>query len=243
VTTNINRLELTLPTPAENLACDEALLDQAQENGGPAVLRFWEPAQPFIVLGYANRVQQEVDLNACRERNVPVLRRCSGGGTVLQGHGCLNYSLVLPVSATGALATIPSTNSFVMQRHGRVLSELLQQPVTVEGITDLALGLRKCSGNAQRRRQGWLLFHGTFLLGFEPALVMALLRPAPRQPLYRRGREHAEFMVALPLGASVVKDALAAAWEATGRAQEFPRTAVTRLVREKYAMETWNMKW
>jgi lipoate-protein ligase A len=243
VTVKIIRLELTLSTPEENLACDEALLEQAEEQGGPALLRFWEPAQPFVVLGYANRVQQEVDLDVCRERKVPVLRRCSGGGTVLQAPGCLNYSLLLPVSESGSLATIPSTNVFVMERHARVLTGLLGEAVTVEGITDLAVGLRKCSGNAQRRRQGWLLFHGTFLFGFDPALVMALLRSPPRQPSYRRRREHTEFMMSLPLPAGQVKEALAAAWDAGGTSHDYPRDRVSRLVQEKYATETWNLKW
>ena len=46
-------LDLTLPTPAENLAGDEALLDWFEENGGDGVLRFWEPANYFVVVGYA----------------------------------------------------------------------------------------------------------------------------------------------------------------------------------------------
>src|SRR6185503_18456412 len=113
----MNYLDFTLPTPAENLACDEALLDRAESAGGPAFLRFWESPQPFVVLGYANKVAEEVNVEACRPLGVPILRRCSGGGTVLQGPGCLNYSLVLRSSDTGPQRTITEANRFVMQRN------------------------------------------------------------------------------------------------------------------------------
>jgi hypothetical protein len=59
-------LDLTLPTPAENLACDEALLDLCEEGGAGEVLRFWEPREYFVVVGYANKVASEVNVNACR---------------------------------------------------------------------------------------------------------------------------------------------------------------------------------
>src|SRR5262245_28828367 len=94
-------LDLTLPTPAENLACDDALLELCEQAGGGEVLRFWEPGQHFIVLGYANQVRAEVKLEACRTDGLGVFRRCSGGGAVLQGPGCLNYSLIVPIPESG----------------------------------------------------------------------------------------------------------------------------------------------
>lgn len=119
-------LDLTMSTPEENLACDEALLDLCEENG-EATLRLWESTRYFVVVGYANRVEAETDRAACAAADVPVLRRCSGGGTVLQGPGCLNYSLALPFGDTGPLATIHGTNQFIMERHRAVLEKLLSR--------------------------------------------------------------------------------------------------------------------
>ena len=79
-------LDLTLPTPAELLAADEALLDQAEATGGPGVLLFWEAPRPFVVLGYANQVAQEVHVEACRERGIPILF-ASGYGATAQKNG------------------------------------------------------------------------------------------------------------------------------------------------------------
>src|SRR5881397_1676977 len=112
-------LDLSFPTPEENLACDEALLDWCEAGNGPEVLRFWEPKQHFVVVGYSNRVGREANVEACRERRIPILRRCSGGGTILQGPGCLNYALIL--KGDGALHSISETNCFIMKRNAAVV--------------------------------------------------------------------------------------------------------------------------
>ena len=44
-------LDLTLDSPAENLALDEALLEQAEADGPQEVLRLWEPESPLVVMG------------------------------------------------------------------------------------------------------------------------------------------------------------------------------------------------
>src|SRR5687768_735134 len=101
-------LDLTLKTPAENLALDEALLDFCEQGqGADEILRFWEPREYFVVVGYANKVDLEVDRAACEKLNVPILRRCTGGGTVVQGPGCLNYTLILRIDHRSQLATVP----------------------------------------------------------------------------------------------------------------------------------------
>src|SRR5690242_14068944 len=97
----MKHLDLTLPSPAENLAADEALLDQCEAGAEGEILRFWEPREAFVVLGYANRAALEVDLPACQAHQIGVFRRCSGGGTVLQGPGCLNYSVILRIPESG----------------------------------------------------------------------------------------------------------------------------------------------
>ena len=79
----MQRLDLTLSTPAENLALDEALLDWAEEEKEQReFLRLWESRQPIVVVGRSTRVQLEVHESACRERGIPILRRSSGGGAI-----------------------------------------------------------------------------------------------------------------------------------------------------------------
>jgi lipoate-protein ligase A len=234
-------LDHTYPTPAENLACEEALLETwetAAATGRPdldptGLLRFWESPQYFVVVGYANRIASEVNEEACRADGIPIYRRCSGGGTVLQGPGCLNYALVMPAPA----ASVTETNRFVMERHRAALETLLHQPVAVEGVTDLTLAGRKFSGNAQRRKRRYVLFHGTFLLDFDLRRIETYLRPPTRQPAYRQGRPHTAFLCNLGLPASQIRRTLAAAWDAR---QPWRGELVLDLA--KYTSAQWNRK-
>jgi len=254
-------LDLTLPTPAENLACDEALLDWCDAGDGPEVLRFWEPQQHFAVVGYSNQVEREVNVDACRERGISILRRCSGGGTVLQGPGCLNYSLILRIDSDPALQTVTGTNRFVMERNRAALEKLLSDrnrceeapspnsalrtphsALCVRGHTDLTLDGRKISGNAQRRKRRALLFHGTFLLNFDVPLVSELLPLPSKQPDYRQRRSHAEFLINLKASASEVKSALNEFWSAIDEIRDTPKHAIRQLAAQKYSTNEWNFK-
>lgn len=233
-------LDLALTTPAENLACDEALLEwcEAGEWAHP-ILRFWEPAETFIVLGYANGVDREVNLKATQDAGVPILRRCSGGGTVVQSPGCLNYALILRIEARG----ITETNCWVMQRNAVALQRLLGTRVAVRGHTDLALGDLKVSGNSQRRKRHWLLFHGTFLCGVDVAVMDRLLKHPPREPDYRQGRSHSDFVTTLAISPGEIKDALRRDWKACTDLDVVPAARISQLVAEKYSRDAWNLKW
>lgn len=233
------------PAPsAWELACDEALLE-GRESGATAaegILRFWEPTSTFVVLGYSNRAAQEVDLEAAEAAQVPILRRCTGGGSVLQGPGCLNYSLLLPVAGRPDLASITQTNCFIMRRHRDALATLLGKPVAVEGYTDLAVGGRKFSGNSQRRKQRWLLFHGTFLLDCDLELMQRILRLPARQPDYRQKRTHAEFLTTVDVKAFDLKQALGNIWQVDSVFDAAPETRIKALVASKYSRREWNFR-
>jgi lipoate---protein ligase len=243
-------LDLTLPSPAENLACEEALLDACDATaGGDEVLRFWEARETFVVVGYANKVAAEVNVENCREKSIPIFRRCSGGGTVLQGRGCLNYALVLRINEHGPLRTITSANQFIMERNRAAIETLFKSEignrkseVSVSGHTDLALAGRKFSGNSQRRRKNFLLFHGSFLLNFDLALVGEFLRMPSLQPGYRVNRSHDDFLVNLNLPADQVKAALKKTWAATEELQDFPQRETQKLAAQKYSTNEWNLK-
>jgi len=206
-------LDLTLPLPVENIALDEALLEELDERGGNPVLRFWESDRLFVVLGRASRAADDVDLAACHEDGLPILRRASGGGTVLQGPGCLSYALVLPLDWHPALANIRSTNQFILEQMAAALRRW--EPTTAfQGISDLAIEDRKISGNAQRRTGKALLFHGTILHGMSADLIARYLKHPSRQPEYRSDRPHQAFLRTINASPQAIKQAIAAVWNA-----------------------------
>ena len=97
-------LDVTMSSLAENLALDEALLLAAESGDGGEILRFWEWPAPAVVVGAGGRLADDVDEAACIAEDVPILRRSSGGGTVLLGRGCLLYTLILSYERDPALA-------------------------------------------------------------------------------------------------------------------------------------------
>jgi lipoate---protein ligase len=206
------------PTVAENLALDEAL---ARSVWGTRrhLLRFWWGGPPAIVMGSSERPEQVVDAAACSVHGVSVLKRCTGGGTVLQTSGVLNYSLVMP-----APDHLDLKAGF---RQGTdVICAILAAFGVVgvpEGTSDVAVGHRKISGNAQARRWKALLVHGTLLVDFDFDLAEKVLRHPLREPEYRQGRGHRDFLVTLrALGVqadrhSIEKVAMQAAQQIFGR--------------------------
>ena len=247
-------LDLTLDTPAGNLACDEALLNLA-ETGGSEVLRSWEPRGYFVVVGYANKVETEVNVAACRKKNVPIFRRCSGGGTVLQGPGCLITRSSCKSATTLLSRTFPartdlSWNKIAVRSNWQLAIGHRQSPFAAIPTWPLLLAarlprrrqvkpvtrhiaeiFRQFPATAQERPA----LHGTFLLNFDLALVNELLRMPSKQPAYRNQRSHDTFLTNLNLSAGAVKTALQKIWHADSPMANLPMEEISRLAREKYS--------
>ncbi|HEY1663139.1 MAG TPA: lipoate--protein ligase family protein [Verrucomicrobiae bacterium] len=240
----MNLLDLTLPTPAENLACDEALLDWCEEQEHGEILRFWESSVPFVVVGYANKIETEVNIAACQAKNIPIFRRCSGGGTVVQGRGCLNYALILRIIENSPTAGISGANRFIMERNGEAIRSALgsRRMVSIRGHTDLTNDGIKFSGNAQRRRKHYLLFHGTFLWNFDLGLISEFLQMPSQQPDYRKDRKHEDFVSNLSATADEIKAAMRTIWRAKKALKDPPLEKILALASEKYASPEWNFK-
>lgn len=235
-------LDLSFDDPAHNLACDQVLLELVETGQTKdEILRLWEPVHHFVVLGHANSRHAEVNFSACQEDRVPVLRRMSGGGTVLQGPGCLNYSLILN-SGEHRFRTVREAFRYVLERHRKVTEVLTGLEVALEGISDLAVVGRKFSGNAQYRKSRAVLVHGTFLLDFNLSLIGRYLQFPVKQPAYRRDRSHMEFLTALPVPSAVLREKLKETWNACEDLNQLPLDHIDRLVEERYGRKEWSEK-
>jgi lipoate-protein ligase A len=183
---------------AANLALDEVLLAQKEET-----LRFWECARPVVVVGRGGRIEEQVRVEACEADGVEVLRRCSGGGAVVLGPGCLNYSLVFSLEARPEWQNVGRSMCEILGRMADALDAVFREPC------DLACGERKVSGNSQRRIAGAMLHHGTLLYRFDAGLAARYLLEPERQPEYRRGRPHDGFLGNLPYAAVEIQRRIA----------------------------------
>jgi lipoate---protein ligase len=237
-------LPLTLETPAENLALDEALLDAAiaGELAGEA-LRLWEPIDPFVVLGRSSKLA-EVRMHACQAEGVPVLRRPSGGATVVAGRGCLMYAVILNLNERHELRHVDRAHQFVLGRIAEALKPLASG-VAISGTSDLTLtGLngeppRKFSGNSLRLKRDWLLYHGTILYNFPLDRLDRWLDKPARRPEYRGERDHEAFVRNFPTTRHQLTVALLDAWQTKEPLVEWPQQRTLTLATDRYIKLDW----
>jgi lipoate-protein ligase A len=238
-------LPLTLETPAENLALDEALLDAAVEGELPGeVLRLWEPSNYFVVLGRSSPLA-EVRQENCAADGVAVLRRPSGGATVVAGPGCLMYALVLDAGREAACRSVDLAHRFVLGRIAQALGSLAPG-VSVSGTSDLTVGSfpplaprRKFSGNSLRLKRNHLLYHGTLLYDFPLEKLNHWLDRPARQPEYRDQRDHESFVASLNATREDLSAAMIRAWEATQPLADWPSQRTADLVASRYHSPHW----
>jgi len=232
--TEMQCLDLTLATPAENLALDEALVDEADADSYVGeTLRLWEPPLPMVVLGRSSKLADEVLVDACRARGIPVFRRASGGAAIVTGPGCLMYALILSLRERPALRIIENAHRLVLE----TLVDALRTKsgnLRRQGISDLALGERKCSGNSLRIKRDHLLYHGTLLYDFPLALIDECLAMPPRRPTYRCDRPHHAFVANLPVAGAALRRAVIDAWNSWQPRADWPRSRTARLAAESY---------
>jgi len=239
--TSLQYLDLTLPTLVENLALDEALLQELQAapaDGLPGLLRVWEWPAHAVVLGAAGKIAADVHVDRCERDGIEIQRRSSGGGTVLLGPGCLMFSLMLRFEMAVELREVHSSYRWIMDKLASCVDPWLPG-VAQAGICDLAVDGRKVSGNAQQRKRTTLLHHGTLLYDFDLTLIPEYLKLPMDRPEYRGSRDHLDFVRNIPASREESIGALRAGWSATEVREGIPADRVELALRERFFRPGW----
>lgn len=217
--------------PRMNLALDEAMLDYANDISRVPMLRFWESSQYFIVLGYSSHLKEDVEIAHTYRDAIPILRRVSGGGTVLQGPGCLNYAYVgEPLDPIG----IEKSSEMVLTHLLEALRPLSPQ---IAGLSDVVVNAKKVVGNAARRRKNAFLYHGSILYQFDLEKMTAYLKLPPKRPAYRHDRSHRDFVANLPFSAVDLRRRLAEAFSAHTLLPQHIQAELLRRAKEKIRLK------
>lgn len=177
-----------------NMALDEALLLAGIENQAPPTLRFYGWKSAAVSIGYAQDAAKAVNLSACNERGLALVRRPTGGRGVLH-HRELTYAIIAPQDyypEQGVLATYRSIArglleglsnlgidaSLAMPRaNKRSQEDKSRACFMAPSWYEITVGGRKLIGSAQKRLRGHILQHGSILLGVDYK-AMAELFPA-----------------------------------------------------------------
>lgn len=246
---------------AHNMALDEAVLGHIAKGESPPTLRFygWNPAA--ISIGYFQSLEEEIDSEACKKYGVDFVRRITGGGAVFHEHE-ITYSIHIPES-TAAELKIPSG---ILESYKKICGGILKglamlglnaQFVPLNDIIILQNGIpKKISGNAQTRKKGIILQHGTILLKVDVDKMFELLK-VPSEKLKGKLIEDVKQRVtglSQALGRSVSFEEVLAVLQ-KGFAEEFPtvqfeegelkeseKALLEKLKTEKYGADEWNKK-
>ncbi len=235
---------------AFNMGLDESILHAVAEGRQEPTLRLYGWSPPAVTLGYFQGLEDEVDRVACERTGVDVTRRVTGGGAVFHDQE-LTYSIVLPESHP---LFDPDIRAFYRVLCSGIVRglEFLGLEAEFAPLNDVLVGGRKVSGNAQTRRGGCVLQHGTILLDVDVDWMFSLLR-VPSEKLKGKLIQDVKERVAglrsllgrsvpYPEAVEVFTRGFAAALDLDLKKAEPSPGEVeegARIAREKYASEDW----
>ena len=185
------------PTPDLPLWDHDDDLIGAVRDGADARVRVRRCRRVEVVVGRGGKTPVEVDTAAVEADGAPLLRRRGGGCAVVLDPGNLVVSLAAPLEGVGGV-----TSAFAACTRWlcRGLEAAGVPGVRGDGVSDLVLDDRKVGGSCIYRTRGLVYYSTTLLIAPDLDLVERYLPHPPREPEYRRGRRHRDFMGALPLG-------------------------------------------
>lgn len=243
-----------------NMAIDEAILKAVNQGKSPYTLRFykWNPSTASI--GRNQSLSAEIDMEFAKEKGFQVVRRITGGGAVFHdSEGEITYSIACPTEVLENLGAHKVLEQFEIITNG-IITGLRYYGVKPEkGVIHcpaIFLEGKKFSGNAQVRRRGYLLQHGTILLDIDAELMYSVLKTPPNVSKSRMvqsvrtkcigirkklkdGFNESKFLKMLRKG---FEQTLEIELE-VGELTDFELKLAEDLVKEKYSNEEWLRKY
>ena len=166
-----------------NMALDEAILQAVIQKKSPNTLRFYKWNPSTVNIGRNQSLSDEVDVKIAEANKFNIVRRITGGGAVFHDKDKeITYSIVCP------LKFLESINARSVGEQFEIITQGITAGLNLYGLKPekgvihcpaLFLDGKKISGNAQVRKKGYLLQHGTILLDLDPELMYSVLK-APR---------------------------------------------------------------
>jgi len=154
----------------------------------------WQPQEMIIVLGQSNSIESSLCMKAVKADNLRVTRRPSGGETVILTPATVAFTVAKHFPAMFNFRKFFSmVNSVVIEG----LSNMGVSDLYSRGISDITIGNRKILGSSMRKASDKLVYHAVLNLAEDPALFTRYLRHPRREPDYRAGRSHHEFVTSL----------------------------------------------
>ncbi|MEX1298665.1 MAG: hypothetical protein AB1Z38_07610 [Desulfotignum sp.] len=179
--------------PVSDYVFDRDLLDRLHQTGQPGISIYRFPF-PAVVAGRGTCLETEICLSACATDKIPVYRRRGGGCAVFLDPGTLIVSMALPARGfAGIQGLFNRCNRYLIQ--GLAASGMTG--IYQDGISDLVLADRKVGGTSLYRSKNLAYYTASLIVSADLDAMQRYLKHPPREPAYRRHRDHREFVMRL----------------------------------------------
>jgi len=179
-----------------NMAVDRAILIACETGRVPPTLRLYGWDRPTLSVGYAQDLSKEIETGRCRELNIPVVRRPTGGRALLH-YQEVTYSFIAPIPHPEFPSSLLGTYRKIAQallaglRHVDVQNAALapvrgrsragdsfRSPSCLASLNhgEIEVQGAKLIGSAQRRTNRAFLQHGSILIRCDRTLMHSLLK-------------------------------------------------------------------
>ncbi len=236
----IRVIETGYNSAAWNMALDEVLMSSVNDT---PILRLYGWRPPAVSIGYFQSLEEEVDLESCKKIGIDVVRRITGGGAVLHDAE-LTYSFVTRRYPQSIIESYKWICDAIIMGINRLGFNANFVP-----LNDIVLGGKKVSGNAQTRRNGVLLQHGTLLLTVDIEKMFSVLK-VPSEKLRDKMVQNAkERVTGLRRSFEEVSEAVKQGFAKRLNAELTPynispdeKMVIKNLVKEKYSKLEWTRR-
>lgn len=158
------------------LSVDDALTRRSSESAS-ITLRLYT-YQQCVLVGRFQHIHDEVNLDSCRELQIPVNRRPTGGGSIIMGPDQLGIALVIPSNSD----LVGRKSTSLMKDCARGMVRALRGfdiDAEFQGKNDLVVSGRKIAGMGLYQAQGGgILFHASLLLDIDIQFMLTVLKTA-----------------------------------------------------------------
>jgi lipoate---protein ligase len=166
-------IDSDLEAAERTVACDEAMMMARHQRIVPNTLHLYRRDKPTVSLGYFEKLEEAVDLEAARRYGVQLVRRVSGGSAIYTDPGQVVFAVVLDRD----IVPESPNETFEMVCKGVIKAlDILGLRGEFKPVNDILVNKRKISGSAQTRKWDVVLQHGTLMVDTDFDVMFEVLR-------------------------------------------------------------------
>lgn len=159
------------------------------------LFELWQPEKVAVVIGASQKPETEIHIARCTQHHVPMLKRRGGGGAVVLMPGILCFTLAfISDKSPSPYYFFQVINEFII----KVLTGRFSiQDLRLRGTSDIAMTEKKILGCSIYKSRNLIFYQGSLLVNPDLTLVPYYLKHPTKEPDYRKGRKHLDFITSL----------------------------------------------